>query len=192
MPFQFYFFDIFSSRIRWKRSHAYVRVSNRDWILERHFLSRFLGINSSLTRFEFLSGFYTHFSVLQKAIYDLTRVFLFRGFSVRTCEGLWIAWSKGLESFVKLIPKNSISGFFHRHPATSWTSCRDDDPWEAKSVLFIHWILFYFRIQKNHRSYGFTTTILWRYNSPRLDHDYELGKVGLPSSWFMTTISRRY
>ena len=50
----------------------------------------------------------------------------------------------------------------------------------------------YFRIQKNHRSYGFTTTILWRYDSPRLDHDCELREVGLPSSGFMTTISRRY
>ncbi len=39
--------------------------------------------------------FYTNFSVLQKAIHELTRVFLFRGFFVRICEGLWIAWRLG-------------------------------------------------------------------------------------------------
>jgi hypothetical protein len=33
----------------------------RDGILERHFLSRFLGINSSLFRLEFLSGFLPSF-----------------------------------------------------------------------------------------------------------------------------------
>jgi hypothetical protein len=42
-----------------------------------------LDINSSLLRLKILSGFYPHFSVLQNAIHEHVRVFLFRGFCVR-------------------------------------------------------------------------------------------------------------
>ncbi len=63
-----------------------------------------------------------HFSVLQNAIHEQTQVFLFRGFfkrilkilkpeksrvffKIRQKKDLWIAWSKRLESFVKLMPR---------------------------------------------------------------------------------------
>ncbi len=72
--------------------------------------------------------FYPHFSVLQNAIHKKTRDFLFCGFffffvrilkpeksmvffKIRQKKGLWIAWSKRLESCVKLMFKNSISEF---------------------------------------------------------------------------------
>ncbi len=52
----------------------------RGGILERHFKSRFLGINSGLLRLETLSGFLPLFFFLQNAIHKQTRVFLFGDF----------------------------------------------------------------------------------------------------------------
>jgi hypothetical protein len=46
-------------------------------------MSKCLGINSSFLRLEFLSGFLPHFSVLQNAIREKIRVFLFHRFFVR-------------------------------------------------------------------------------------------------------------
>jgi hypothetical protein len=78
----------------------------------------FPGINSSLLRLEFLSGFLPS-SLLSTKCYpwidsrffcaflkpDYRLVF----FENPPVKRLWIAWSKSLESFVKLMSKNSIS-----------------------------------------------------------------------------------
>jgi hypothetical protein len=96
----------------------------RDGILERHFYSRFLGIKSSLLRLEYCLVFYPNFSVLQDAIQEKLKFSCFADFFVcifktwaesgflwrSTIERLWIAWSKRLESVVKLMSKNSFSG----------------------------------------------------------------------------------
>ncbi len=59
-----------------------VRSVLRHGITERRFWSRFLGINLSFLRLEFLSVFvYPHFSIIKKFMNRLdTRVFQFRGF----------------------------------------------------------------------------------------------------------------
>ncbi len=55
-------------------------VTTRDGILERQLLSRFLGINSSLLRCEFLSGFLPSFFLSTKRCSQRDSSFLFRGF----------------------------------------------------------------------------------------------------------------
>ncbi len=98
----------------------------RDGILERHFYKRFLGINSSLVRLEFLSGFLPSFFHSTKCTLFMSRLEFscfanfFYGFvkpeksmvlfKIRQWKGLWIAWNKRLYSFVKLTSKNSNSG----------------------------------------------------------------------------------
>jgi hypothetical protein len=52
----------------------------RDGILERHFLWKFLGINSSFLRLEFLSGCFLPLFIRSLSIHENNRVFLFRGF----------------------------------------------------------------------------------------------------------------
>ncbi len=90
------------------------------------FLSRFLGINSSLFRLEFLSGFLPSFFRSTKCSSGIDSSFLFRGIfekpekcmvfcKISQQKGLWKIWSKRLESLVKLMSKNSISGNTQTH-----------------------------------------------------------------------------
>ncbi len=98
----------------------------RDGILERHFLSRFLGINSKLLRLKFLSGFLPSFSFLQNACHKKIKFYCFGDFLfvfLKPEKSLVffknqpverIAWSKRFNSFFKRMSKNSISGLLYR------------------------------------------------------------------------------
>ncbi len=96
---------------------------SRDRILERHFLSRFLGINSILLRLEFSTLIFPFYKMLfmnrlEFSCFANFFVWIFKtrieyGFlKTPPVERLWITWNKRLESFVKLLSKNSISVHF--------------------------------------------------------------------------------
>jgi hypothetical protein len=79
-----------------------------DGILKRHFGSRFPAINSSQTR---VVWFLALIFCSTRCYLWTDRVFLSRGFLLgllKPVEGT-VAWSKRLESLVKLMSKNSIS-----------------------------------------------------------------------------------
>ncbi len=99
----------------------------RDGILKRHFLSRFLGINLSLVRFEFLSGFFCpSFSRSTKCYSWIDLSFLvfadfLQGFLNQRRVWFSFARSKRLESFVKLMSKKSIWGQTCTRPFYAWS-----------------------------------------------------------------------
>ncbi len=92
------------------------RLESRDKILERHFQSRFLGINLGLLSLQFLSCFLLSFFHSTKCYswidssFPVSRNFKTREeydfLKIRLKKRLWIAWSKRLKSFVKLMSKN--------------------------------------------------------------------------------------
>jgi hypothetical protein len=63
--------------------------ATRDGILERHFYSRFLGINSSLLRLEFLSSFLPSFFLSTKCYSQIDSVFLFCRFLKPELKWVW-------------------------------------------------------------------------------------------------------
>ncbi len=87
-----------------------------DGIFEWHFLSRFLGINSSLLRLEFSALIFPFYKILFKnrlefsCFTDFCMAFWNRStifFKIRQYRGLWIAIEQ--KTRVKLMAKNSCS-----------------------------------------------------------------------------------
>jgi hypothetical protein len=73
-------------KIRWKEVKEMGEIENGDGILERHFQSRFLGINSSIIRLEVLSDFLPSFFCFT------TRYSCFADFFVRILKKHRRAW----------------------------------------------------------------------------------------------------
>jgi hypothetical protein len=82
--------DLFSSQfVKGQQSLSFHKSR-----IERHFLPRFLGINSSLLGLDFLSDFsYPLFSVLQNAFHEKTRVSCFADFQNQI--RVWFSWLAG-------------------------------------------------------------------------------------------------
>ncbi len=115
-------------RIFWRSCSIGVDVEVfRDGILERHFKSRFLGINSNFLQFEFsILIFPFNKMVFMKRLEfysfaDFCKVFqsqrrVWFSVKIRQQKGLGIAWRKRFWSFVNLMSKNSISGKEELYP----------------------------------------------------------------------------
>ncbi len=102
-------------------------LRSQRWNSWTAFLSRFLGINSSLLRTQ---GFVWFSTLIYKMIFMNRLKFSWFAnffvstifFKIRQNKGLWIAWIKILEFYVKMMSKNSTSGL-HLWKSSVLTEC---------------------------------------------------------------------